>query len=67
MTWDSDVINLHMVAPPMCESNTGAYMDRITSDLLEALDPDWKSNILGATSDGAANMSGCVSGWHKLM
>jgi hypothetical protein len=67
MTWDSDIINLHMVAPPMRESRTGAYMHRITTEVLKALDTDWKSKILGATSDGTANMSGCVSGWQKRM
>jgi hypothetical protein len=57
-----DIYNFHIVAPPISGSHTGEYMFNITSEVLGALDPGWRTKLIGATSDGAANMVGSVSG-----
>jgi hypothetical protein len=51
----------------MCGSHTGEYMFNITSEVLGALDPGWRTKLIGATSDGAANMVGSVSGWQTRL
>jgi hypothetical protein len=62
-----DVYDLHVVAPPICGSNTRVYMFNVTSEVLGALDPGWRTNVIGAKSDGAANMVGSVSGWQTRL
>jgi hypothetical protein len=63
LSMHDDIYNFLTVAPPMCGSNTGEYMFNITSEVLGALDTGLRTNLNGATSDGAANMVGLVSGW----
>jgi hypothetical protein len=48
-------------------SHTGEYMYKVTAKVLDALDASWRSKIIGATSDGAANMVGSVSGWQTRL
>jgi hypothetical protein len=67
LSMHDDICNLHLVAPPMCGSHTGEYMFNVTSEVLGALDPDWRTKLIGATSDGAANMVGSVSGWQTRL
>jgi hypothetical protein len=62
-----DIYSLHIVAPPMCGSHMGEYMFNITSEVLGALDPGWRTKLIGVTSDGAANMVGSVSGWQTRL
>jgi hypothetical protein len=42
-------------------------MFNITSEVLGALDPGWRTTLICATSDGAANMVGSVSGWQTRL
>jgi hypothetical protein len=62
-----DKYNFHIVARPMCGSHTAEYMFNITSEVLGALDPGWRTKLIGLTSDGAANMVGSVSGWQTRL
>ena len=57
-----DVYDLHVVATPMC----GLAYEGIclmSRPRCWALDPGWRTNVIGVTSDGALNMVGSVSGW----
>ena len=53
--------NLHLVALPIREHNTGQYMFKIISDLLDALCENWKAKLIGITSDGTSSMTGPIS------
>mmetsp|Transcript_16076 Transcript_16076/g.22893 ORF Transcript_16076/g.22893 Transcript_16076/m.22893 type:complete len:170 (+) Transcript_16076:701-1210(+) len=53
-----NIENLHLLAIPMFEQHTGEYMFAILSKLLEAMDTEWKSKLIGVTTDGAASMVG---------
>lgn len=56
--WNGKIENIHILAIPMFDRHTGEYMHIILCKLLDALDTDWKLKIVGATTDGAANMTG---------
>jgi hypothetical protein len=62
MYYDGDIKNIHVLALPMFERHTGDYMYNLFSDLYEILDPRWKQKLIGVTTDGAANMTGCHRG-----
>jgi hypothetical protein len=66
-TRKSTLHNVHLVAPPMAASHTGQNMFEMTSCALDALDSEWRSKLIGCTSDGAANMTGVHSGWQSLI
>jgi hypothetical protein len=66
-TKKSSLHNLHVVAPPLQGSHTGATMFSLTAEAMGALDPRWRTKLIGVTSDGAANMAGRFSGWQKLL
>jgi hypothetical protein len=59
--------NLHIVAPPLQGSHTGATMFNLTAEAMVALDSQSRAKLIGVTSDGAANMAGRFSGWQKLL
>jgi hypothetical protein len=42
-------------------------MFNVTSEVMGALDPDWRTKLVGATSDGAANMVGSASSWQTRL
>ena len=46
----------------MYESHTGYNMFDLTTKILDVLCPNWKDKIIGATTDGASNMTGCHVG-----
>jgi hypothetical protein len=54
--------SLHVVAPPLQGSHTGATMLNLTAEVMGALDSQWRAKLIGVTSDGAANMAGRFSG-----
>jgi hypothetical protein len=66
-TRKSTLHNVHLVAPPMTTSHTGQNMFEMTSCALDALDSEWRSKLIGCTSDGAANMTGVHIGWQSLV
>ena len=57
-----EMFNVHLIAAPMYESHTGNNMFALTSKILDVLSPDWKKKLIGVTSDGASNMTGCHVG-----
>jgi hypothetical protein len=56
------VHNLHLVALPMRQRHTGEYMFNIVSSFLDALCENWKSKLIGITSDGTSSMTGHRAG-----
>jgi hypothetical protein len=44
----------------------GVFFD-VTSEVLGALDPGWRTKLIGVKSDGAANMVGSLSGWQTRL
>jgi hypothetical protein len=42
-------------------------MYNLTASVLTALDSNWRKKLLGATLDGASNMTGCYSGWQSRL
>lgn len=57
-----DIFNIHVMAVPLTGSHTGAAMYEIVVKLFDVLCPKWKDILIGVSSDGAANMTGRVSG-----
>ena len=54
--------NIHLVALPMRERHTGQYMFNIVSNFFDVLCDNWKSKLIGITSDGTSSMTGHRSG-----
>ncbi|KAF1782349.1 hypothetical protein GQ600_6162 [Phytophthora cactorum] len=54
--------NFHLVAIPLYERHTGAYMFDVSTRFLRALVPNWRDVVIAVSSDGAANMTGKFSG-----
>jgi hypothetical protein len=59
--WDGALRNLHVVAIPEA-GHSGEAMFNIIAGVFDILDPLWKSKIIGASTDGAANMVGRLVG-----
>jgi hypothetical protein len=59
--------NLHVVAPPLQGSHTGATMFNPTAEVMSALDSRWRAKLIGVTRRGAANMAGRFSGRQKIL
>ncbi len=57
-----NIINLHAVALPMFNWHTGEVMFQMVVSFLDVFRPGWKVHLLGVSSNGAHNMTGCVSG-----
>lgn len=60
--YQGDIKNIHVIALPMFDRHTGDYMYELFSNLFDILDTLWKSKLIGITTDGAANMTGCHRG-----
>jgi hypothetical protein len=56
------IVNLHACALPMFDRHTGRVMFDMVAKFLGVICPDWTIRLLGATSDGARNMTGRVEG-----
>ena len=46
----------------MCESHMGLNMFNLLKKTMDALCVGWEKKVIGYTSDGASNMTGCVQG-----
>jgi hypothetical protein len=57
-----EIQNLHVIAIPMSERHTGEYMFRLFERTFNVLDPSWAKKLVGATTDGASNMTGSHRG-----
>ena len=57
-----ELFNMHLIACPMYESHTGDNMFALTGKILDVLCQNWKEKIIGVTTDGASNMTGCHVG-----
>ena len=57
-----ELFNLHLIAVPMYESHSGDNMFSLTEQILNVLCPNWREKIIGVTTDGASNMTGCNVG-----
>jgi hypothetical protein len=62
----SSLHSLHVVAPSLQGSHTGATTFNLTAEELGVLDSQWRAKLIGVTSDRAATMAGRFSGWQKL-
>ena len=60
--YQGDIKNIHVIALPMFDRHTGDYMYELFSNLFDILDTLWKSKLVGITTDGARNMTGCHRG-----
>ena len=54
--------NIHLVALPMFERHTGLNMFNIISEFFDGLNVDWKTKLIGISSDGSSNNTGSHSG-----
>ena len=52
----------HILAMPMFESKTAAYIFSLCGKLLGTLVPEWRLQILGFSSDGERTMIGRIRG-----
>ena len=51
-----------MIAVPFFGRHTGEAMYDMIETMFDVLCPDWKSKIIACSTDGAANMTGHISG-----
>jgi hypothetical protein len=56
------LLNLHLLAIPMRERHTGEHMFELVSTALDNLSPEWRSQIVSVTTDGASSMTGQYRG-----
>lgn len=56
------ICNYHLIALPMFERHTGANMSDLIVKFLDALFPEWKSTIVGISTDGDRSMTGRIRG-----
>jgi hypothetical protein len=52
----------HVIAVPFSGSHTGLAMFEMLEQLFDVLCPNWQKKIIGCSTDGAANMTGTISG-----
>jgi hypothetical protein len=63
----TSLVNLHLVAAPLSGAQSGKSLYNLTASVLTALDSNWRKQLLGATSDGARDMTGYYSGWQSRL
>jgi hypothetical protein len=65
---EGEIQNFHLLAIPLYERHTGSAIADLFSRVLSTLCPrDWTKNLIGISTDGAANMTGHVSGFVTLL
>ncbi|KAH6577372.1 hypothetical protein BASA60_004062 [Batrachochytrium salamandrivorans] len=60
--YENRICNYHLIALPMFERHTGANMSDLIVKFFDALFPDWKSAIVGLSTDGDRSMTGRIRG-----
>jgi hypothetical protein len=58
----STMQNLHLVAMPMRERNTGEYQSDLIVAALDVLEAEWSYQLIGVATDGASAIAGCIQG-----
>ena len=56
------LLNYHLISIPFSGSHTGSAMFNVIETVLNALCANWKSKLIACSTDGAANMTGRISG-----
>ena len=56
------LLNLHLLVIPMRERHTGEHMFELVFTALDNLAPDWKTQIISVTTDGASSLTGQYRG-----
>jgi hypothetical protein len=54
----STVHDFHLLSIPMHERHTGEIIFNTFAKVMDALFPDWRETIIGASSDGEKKMTG---------
>ncbi|KAH6602697.1 hypothetical protein BASA61_000862 [Batrachochytrium salamandrivorans] len=60
--YENRICNYHLIALPMFERHTGENMSDLIVKFFDALFPDWKSAIVGLSTDGDRSMTGRIRG-----
>ena len=60
--FNNNLHNFHVLAIPMQERHTGVYQNGLIVQVLDVLAPDWRYQLIGVSSDGASDMTGCRQG-----
>ena len=60
--FNNDLHNFHVLAIPMQERHTGVYQYGLIVQVLDVLAPDWWYQLIGLSSHGASDMTGCRQG-----
>ena len=61
---EDDLLSFHLLAIPLFEeSHSGESLYAFCSKVFDALCPTWKAKIIGSSTDGAPNMTGCNVGF----
>jgi hypothetical protein len=59
-----DLLSFHLLAIPLFEeSHSGESLYAFFAKVFDALCPTWKEKIIGSSTDGAPNMTGCNVGF----
>lgn len=57
-----NIVNVHALALPIVDRHTGAVMFEMLSSMLDVICADWRTKLIGVSTDGARNMTGKTSG-----
>ena len=59
-----EILSFHFMAILLFdESHSGESLFDFMVKLLDPLCPNWREKLIGSTTDGAPNMTGCVQGF----
>jgi hypothetical protein len=60
----TEILSFHFMAIPLfSESHSGESLFKHMKKLFDALCPAWRDKLIGSTTDGAPNMTGCLQGF----
>jgi hypothetical protein len=63
-----DVLSFHLLAIPLFnEQHTGESLCNMFVEVFDSLCPVWRDNLIGSSTDGAPNMTGCNVGFTMLL
>jgi hypothetical protein len=55
-----DVLSFHVLSIPLFnEQHTGVPLCNVFVNLFDCLSPVWRDKMIGSSTDGAPNMTGC--------
>lgn len=58
----SALVNVHLLAIPLHDGKRAPALFTAATKMLNVLAPEWKSQLIGVSTDGEPTMTGCITG-----